>query len=268
MALYEVQGKVALVTGAGSGIGHSLTQLLPEAGCSVMADLRLRPEAEATLAQHRGPPSPSARGPASAHFHRTDVADWAQLQSLWETTLALFGRVDIVAAVAGIYEPPESNFWYPPGVSAESGDPADAAVGQYRIIAVNQVAPIRLAQMATDYWTQNKDVQGNFVAVASVGGFVKCMGGLRDICGIRYSAICPGAVLTPIFEPEWNRKVTKDDVHMTARECAAIVMRVMQEPKYGAGSVVETQKIGTHEKSEITVRDVPLEALYPEIPEE
>ncbi|KAI8218811.1 hypothetical protein K4K54_010016, partial [Colletotrichum sp. SAR 10_86] len=73
---------------------------------------------------------------------------------------------------------------------------------------------------------------------------------------------------TPIFEPEWNRKVTKDDVHMTARECAAIVMRVMQEPKYGAGSVVETQKIGTHEQSEITVRDVPLEALYPEIPEE
>ncbi|KAJ0320983.1 hypothetical protein Brms1b_002937 [Colletotrichum noveboracense] len=199
--------------------------------------------------------------------HCISRQQWPSTKSRAETTLALFGRVDIVAAVAGIYEPPESNFWYPPGVSAESGDPADAAVGQYRIIAVNQVAPIRLAQMATDYWTQNKDVQGNFVAVASVGGYVHSFE-TRRRCTCRARLGSSALSSTPIFEPEWNRKVTKDDVHMTARECAAIVMRVMQEPKYGAGSVVETQKIGTHEKSGITVRDVPLEALYPEIPEE
>ncbi|KAL0931405.1 uncharacterized protein CTRU02_214140 [Colletotrichum truncatum] len=283
MSVYEVKGKVAIVTGAGSGIGHGLTQLLLEAGCSViMADLRLRPEAEETLAKYRGPPSPSA-GP-SAFFQRTDVTNWAQLQLLWDTALQNFGRVDIVASIAGIYEPPSSNFWFPPGISDHSEDPADAALGQYRIIAVNQVAPIRLAQIATDYWTQNKEISGNYVAVASIGAyvhsfetplymsskaglvsFIKSMGGLKDICGIGYSAVCPGAVLTPIFEPEWNRKVTEEDVSLSSRECAGVIMRVLREPQYGAGSIVETQKVGTKEEFEITARDVPMEALYPRI---
>ncbi|KAF9877969.1 putative short chain dehydrogenase/reductase family oxidoreductase [Colletotrichum karsti] len=282
MSAYEVNGKVALITGAGSGIGHGLAQLLLEAGCSViMADLKLRPEAEETLSEHQG--SPTSAKP-TAIFHRTDVADWAQLQSLWDESLQHFERIDIVACVAGIYEPPESNFWFPPGIAPESKDPADAAVGQYKIIAINQVHPIRLAQIATDYWTQNKEIQGNYIAVASIGGyvhsfetplymsskaglvsFVKSMGGLKRFCGIRYSAVCPGAVLTPIYDAEWNRKVTEDDVHLTSHECAAVVMRVMQGAQYGDGSIVETQKVGTKDDYEITARDIPLEALYPKI---
>ena len=216
MFTYPVDGKVAIVTGAGSGIGHALTKLLLSAGCSVvLADLKLRPEAEQTLAEyhHHHHPASTPRSP-SAIFHPTDVANWMHLTSLWETAIRSFGTVDIVASVAGIYEPPSSSFWKPAGISPESRDPADASTGQYGTFAVNQIAPIRLAQIAMDYWTQHRDIQGNYLAVASMAAylhsvetpfymaskatlisFVKSLGAVRDLFGIRMSAVCPGPVL-------------------------------------------------------------------------
>ncbi|KAK7959442.1 uncharacterized protein PG986_004296 [Apiospora aurea] len=292
-AAYLVKGKVALVTGAGSGIGHALTRLLLAAGCSVvLADLKLRPEAEQLLQEYPyhptsttttddGPPSSGAVA-TGALFHATDVTNWAQLTSLWETALTSFGRIDIVCSVAGTYEPPSSSFWKPPGISTESRDPPDAPLGQYRTFAVNQIAPMRLAQMAVDYWTQNRGIHGNFLAVASMAGylhsvetpfymaskaalvsFVKSLGALREVLGIRVSAVCPGTVLTPIFDPAWNKLLTAKDVCLSAEECAAVILRVLVEPQWGSGSIVETQMLGDKTAPRISVRDVQMEALYP-----
>ena len=217
MSTYPVSGKVAIVTGAGSGIGHALSRLLLSAGCSVVfGDLKLRPEAEQTLAEYQYPAS-NPDSP-SAIFHPTDVANWTHLTSLWDTAIKSFGRVDVVISVAGIYEPPSSSFWKPPGISLDSRDPADASTGQYTTFAVNQIAPIRLAQMAIDYWTQHREIQGNYLAVASMAAylhsvetpfymaskaalisFVKSLSSVRDLLGIRMSAVCPGPVLVSPF---------------------------------------------------------------------
>ncbi|KOC07353.1 putative short chain dehydrogenase/reductase family oxidoreductase [Aspergillus flavus AF70] len=281
MSTYNLNGKFAVVTGAGSGIGHAVASMLLEAGSSViLADLKMRPEAASTVAKY---PHPAVtRGASTAVFHKTDVADWAQLSVLWEFALSTFGRIDIVANIAGIYESPLSSFWKPPGLSPQSIDPINAAPGQYQIFAINQAAPIRLSQIALDYWTQNPEVKGNLLCVASMAGylhaidtplymaskasivsFVRCLGDLQDLFGIRVSAVCPGAVFTPMFEPEWNRKLTSDDISLSAFECAAVILRVLQEPQWGSGSIVETQMVGTKAAPEIAVRDVPLTALYP-----
>ncbi|RYP51870.1 hypothetical protein DL768_002838 [Monosporascus sp. mg162] len=274
---YEVKGKVAIVTGAGSGISHALTELLLENGCSVMmADLKLRPEAEATLNKYS----------ATAKFQRTNVANWKDISKLWEATLEGFGRVDIVVNGAGIYEPPSSSFWNPPGVSPLTADRADAEVGQYNTFAVNAVGPIRLAQIAVDYWLQNKgDVKGNLLWFSSVAGYVhqtlsplymaskaaivsmaKCLGGLRQAVGIRNAAICPGAVDTPIFYPEYCRsRVQPGDLMMTPRQCAEIALRIMTEPQYGDGNIVEAMLVETPEDPTVSIREVPLEALYPAV---
>lgn len=44
-----------------------------------------------------------------------------------------------------------------------------------------------------------------------------------------------------------------------------MLLRVLQEPQWGNGSIVETQKIGSKEAFEINVRDVHMEALYPKL---
>jgi hypothetical protein len=67
-----------------------------------------------------------------------------------------------------------------------------------------------------------------------------------------------------MFEPEWNRKLTSDDISLSAFECAAVILRVLQEPQWGGGSIVETQMVGTKAAPEIAVRDVPLTSLYPD----
>lgn len=50
---------------------------------------------------------------------------------------------------------------------------------------------------------------------------------------------------------------------MTPEQCASVMMRVLTEPQYGDGNIVEAMMVGTKEDSRINVREVPMEALYP-----
>lgn len=178
-----------------------------------MADLLLRPEAEATLKQYHHPPAEA--GAASAIFHKTDLCDWSQINSLWETALKTFGRVNLLVNGAGVYEPPSSDFWNPPGLSPLAQDPADAQVGLYKTYSVNTIAPIRLAQICIEYWLrpENRHLQGNILWIASMAGYIhglltpfyysskaavvsmcRSLGSLNKIAGVRNTAICPGVV--------------------------------------------------------------------------
>ncbi|TDZ54046.1 17-beta-hydroxysteroid dehydrogenase 14 [Colletotrichum trifolii] len=206
-----------------------------------------------------------------------------QISSLWDTALQAFPQVDIVCNGAGLYEPPASSFWNPPGVSPLAEDPADAKVGQYRTFSVNTIAPIRLAQIAIDYWLQNRAIQGNLLWIASLGGYVhsihtpmyfaskaaivsmvKSLGGLRKEVGIRNAAVCPGAVYTPIFHPEYCRdRIRSDDLTMTPEQCASVMLRVLTEAEFGDGNVMEVMLLGNKKQSELSVREVPLHLLYP-----
>lgn len=195
------------------GIGHALARILLAGGCSVaIADLRLRPEAEATVKEypHVGGQSSSP----SAKFFQADISNWKEVGEMWHAALADFGRIDIVVNGAGIYEPPSSSFWNPPGISSLAEDPQDADVGQYKTFAVNTVGSFRLAQIAIDYWQQHPDIRGNMLFIASMGAYlhsiqtplyfaskaaivslVKSLGTLKDILDIRMAAVCPGPVV-------------------------------------------------------------------------
>ncbi|KAF4338408.1 15-hydroxyprostaglandin dehydrogenase [Fusarium beomiforme] len=280
MSAYDVKGKNAIVTGAGSGICLAFAKQLLENGCSVViADLKLHPEAEALVNKW------TATDPSkpTVYFRRTDVSDWAQLSSLWDEALAKLGQVDIVCNGAGIYEPPSSNFWYPPGVSPLAEDKPDGNPGVYKTFSVDVLGPIRLAQIAMDYWLQNRNVQGNLLWVASIGGylhllqsplyfaskaaiisFVKSLSTVRKLFGIRNAAICPGVVHSPIFHPEYCRdRLPPDTLALTPEQCANVMYQILTEEKYGDGNIIEAILIGNKEASSVNVREVPLEALYP-----
>lgn len=102
----NVRGKTAIITGAGSGINFSYAKLLLSKGCNVViADLCLRPEAEELVAKY----PLSGTGPKSV-FVKTDVADWAQLDRMFEVAIEYFGGAHIVCPGAGIYEPVSIEF--------------------------------------------------------------------------------------------------------------------------------------------------------------
>lgn len=130
----------------------------------LVADLRLRPEAEALVARYPHPPPAAGDSQPSAAFRATDVADWGQLAALWWAALAAFGRVNVVVNGAG-YLGRGSSFWRPPGINPLAQDDADRSDGTYRMFSVNTVGPIRLAQLAIDYWLENRDVEGNILWV-------------------------------------------------------------------------------------------------------
>ena len=91
----DLQGKVALVTGAASGIGLATAVLYGRHGARVMLSDLDEVRGRAATEQVR------ATG-AEAQFCRADVGDPAQCEQLVAATVAAFGRLDIACNNAGI----------------------------------------------------------------------------------------------------------------------------------------------------------------------
>ncbi len=92
--------KVAIVTGAGSGIGRATAVALMEVGYSVTLAGRRRDALEATSA--------SAPIGASVLIVPTDVRDINSVQALFRKTIEAFGRLDLLFNNAGVGAPPVS----------------------------------------------------------------------------------------------------------------------------------------------------------------
>ena len=88
-------GKVALVTGAGSGIGKAAAILLAQQGARVVALSRTAHEVEQTAAEIE-------RDGKEAMAAVADIAQEEQVQRAVQQTLDRWGRIDIVFANAGI----------------------------------------------------------------------------------------------------------------------------------------------------------------------
>ena len=93
--MYRLDGRVAIVTGASSGLGVAFAQALAEAGADVVLGARRvdRLEATAQLVRDAG---------RRVLTVATDVADPDQCQALVDAAIAEFGHVDILVNNAGI----------------------------------------------------------------------------------------------------------------------------------------------------------------------
>ena len=93
--MFRLDGKVAIVTGASSGLGVHFAGALAEAG----ADVALGARREERLAETRQVVEDAGRRALTV---RTDVADPASCQALVDAAMAEFGRVDVLVNNAGI----------------------------------------------------------------------------------------------------------------------------------------------------------------------
>ncbi|MEM1301791.1 MAG: SDR family oxidoreductase [Pseudomonadota bacterium] len=122
LALFDLTGRVACVTGASSGLGRRAAQVLAAAGAQVVCIARRRDALEA-LAQEIGP---------RASFIAADVADRAEQRALCEDVARAFGNPDILVHAAGIN-------------TREAADDVTAA-GWDATLALNLSAPFFLSQ--------------------------------------------------------------------------------------------------------------------------
>jgi NAD(P)-dependent dehydrogenase (short-subunit alcohol dehydrogenase family) len=93
--MFSLDGKVAIVTGASSGLGVAFAQALAEAG----ADVALGARRVDRLHETRGLVEAAGRRALAVG---TDVADPASCRDLVEATMMEFGRVDILVNNAGV----------------------------------------------------------------------------------------------------------------------------------------------------------------------
>ncbi len=187
------EGRVALVTGAASGIGRASAVRLAGEGASVYGtDLD-----EAGLAETAG-----LAGTTGGEIETglCDVSDPASCSAAVEAAVARFGRLDVLCNIAGICV-----FEHAEVLPTETWD---------KVLAVNLSGPFYMSRAALPHLMESK---GNIVNMASSAGlqgmaygsaYCASKGGLVlltksmavevDHLGVRVNCICPGGVSTPL----------------------------------------------------------------------
>jgi len=194
---FDLTGKVAIVTGASSGMGYAISLRYAAAGAIVIATARR----EALLKQLAAEAKDS---PGQIIPFVGEITNDSIIKKMINFALKQAGRLDIVVANAGIMD----NF-------APVEDVTDHMWQQ--VMDVNLNAPFKLIRAALPKLAKNKKTGGSVIIVASVGGlrggpagvtYVSskhgAIGLMRAVAytsadkNIRCNAICPGAVSTDI----------------------------------------------------------------------
>ena len=226
-SLFDLTGKVALVTGSTRGIGKSIAQELARAGARVAVSSRKAEACEETRREFEQEGLQVIARPCN-------VSRKEELQALVDATRAKWQRIDIVVANAA------SNPYYGPltGITDEAFD---------KIIANNVKSVLWLAGMTLPAMKEG----GSFIFVGSIGGLLantvigaygmsKAAGHhlVRNLAAewgpknVRVNAIAPGLVKT-----EFARALWEDEKRRTER-IEATPLRRLGEPRDIGGVAV------------------------------
>ncbi len=195
----KLEGRIAVVTGAASGIGRGIAVAFAREGADiVVADLVGTDDAAVVLAE-------IAEAGTRGVFVRTDVSDEASVREMARRALEEFGRVDILVNNAGIFT--ESLL---EDISVEEWD---------RVVDTNLRGTFLCTRMLIGQMLERRD--GRIINIASqlgqIGGiavphYVASKAGIigmtkalaREVAGrgVLVNAIAPGPIETPLLDRE------------------------------------------------------------------
>ena len=217
----NIQGKVAVVTGAGGGIGFALSKALLAAGAKgvAMADLHAD-MVRASAAEIGGLAVP------------TDVTDESAVQALVETTETSLGPIDLFVSNAGISPKPvrdDNEHWGQQwGVhvmshlyAARAVAPKMAARGGGKLVNTASAAGL-LMQMNSAVYTATKHAAVGLAEWLAVEWAPK---------GVSVSVVCPLRVETPMTANMTDSASVRDGV-ITADEAAAAILEGVADDRF------------------------------------
>jgi NAD(P)-dependent dehydrogenase (short-subunit alcohol dehydrogenase family) len=202
--LFDLSGRVAIVTGGSRGLGQEMAEGLAEAGASLMLCARREQWLDPALADLRG------RG-FRVEGRLCDVAVASQVQEVVDATMAVYGRVDILVNNAGVT-------W--------GEEPEDMPLDKWqKVIDINLTGAFLFAQAAGREMLKRQ--HGRIINVASISGLrgsiqgphyagyaaskAGLMGLTRELAvswgrqGIRVNAIAPGFFHSRLADPAIER---------------------------------------------------------------
>ncbi len=214
----KLDGRVAIITGAGSGQGAAAARLFASEGAAVVV-------AEVNAQAGQEVADELTRSGARAAFAACDVADARQVEAAVGLAVSEFGRLDVLYNNAGLWFSAQGN--YRPGVTdapsplleeniwdrtldvnlkgtylgCKYAIPEMRRTGGGSIINVSSIAALRVGSGASDAYTAAK---GGVLAMT------RTLAVEHARYQIRCNCIFPGAIKTPLagpFTPEYEKAV-------------------------------------------------------------
>lgn len=231
MQLFDLTGKVAIVTGSSRGIGRAIAERLAEHGAHVVISSRKQDACDEVAA------AINARfGAGRAIAQAASISSKEALQALVERTNHDFGRVDVLVCNAA------SNPYYGPmaGISDEQFS---------KILSNNVISNHWLINLCVPQMIERKS--GSIVIVSSIGGLrgsttigAYCISKAADLQlarnlahehgphGVRVNCIAPGLVRTDFAKALWDNPDTLN------RATVGVPLRRIGEADEIAGAAV------------------------------
>jgi NAD(P)-dependent dehydrogenase (short-subunit alcohol dehydrogenase family) len=201
MSLFDLSGKVAIVTGSSRGIGKAIAVHMARQGARVVISSRKAESCEAVVAE-----IVAAGGTAMAHA--AHVGHKQELEALVDTTISRWGRIDVLVCNAA------TNPHFGPSISI-----TDAALE--KVIQTNLYSNIWLCNLTLPRMAERKD--GAVIIISSVAGFygTQLLGAYaiskaadmqlaRNLAceygkhNVRVNCIAPGLIKTDFAKALWD----------------------------------------------------------------
>ena len=231
--LFSLEGKIAIVTGGGGGIGRGIALGLAEAG----ADVAVAGRREQLLKDVGKEIEDRGRRTLALP---TDVRDWSNVEGLVQSMMDHFGRIDVWVSNAGGLQEQSVNFlvktpeeswdatttlnFKAPWMCAKAVWPAMRSTGGGAIINVSSVGAISRGAPTNGVYTASK---------AALNHLTKTLALEMAPFNIRVNAILPGSVRTEDYEDASGG----DDEYFVKMAENEPLKRLGKEEDFGAAAV-------------------------------